>query len=103
MEPSPQERLWQALSCIPEGQVIAYGSLAVMAGLPGRARWVGRTLAALPSDTRLPWHRVINAAGRISFAPGTEAFEHQRSRLEAEGIVVRDDGRVDKRTFMTGL
>jgi methylated-DNA-protein-cysteine methyltransferase-like protein len=37
----------------------------------------------------LPWHRVLNAAGRISFPEGSAAHALQRSRLEAEGVQFR--------------
>ena len=80
---------------IPRGHVASYGQIARLAGLPGRARLVGRALAETPAEAGpLPWHRVINAQGRISLtgAPGRE----QRKRLRAEGIVVRGD-RIDLR------
>jgi len=39
-----------------------------------------------PAASRLPWYRIINASGRISLPPGSEACKQQRARLEAEGI-----------------
>jgi len=50
------------------------------------ARLVGRTLANLPSGSRLPWHRVVNAALRISERGDDRAMDEQRRRLEREGI-----------------
>lgn len=58
-----------------------------MAGLPGYARYVGTVLKKLPSGSRLPWHRVINASGRISFPQGSEQYQRQKQLLEAEGVV----------------
>jgi len=81
---------------IPEGKVISYGELAALAGLGRAARWVGRTLSQLPQDTRLPWHRVLGAGGRLSLAAGTPSGEEQRARLRAEGLIIRND-RVDMR------
>ena len=81
---------------IPEGKVISYGELAALAGLGRAARWVGRTLSQLPQDTRLPWHRVLAAGGRLSLAAGTASGEEQRARLRAEGLTIRND-RVDMR------
>jgi methylated-DNA-protein-cysteine methyltransferase-like protein len=53
--------------------------------MPRHARLVGRTLRDLPRGTRLPWHRVVNAALRIApRAAGGETA--QRERLEAEGV-----------------
>lgn len=69
---------------IPVGQVATYGQIAKLIGLPSHARFVGSTLRALPENTKLPWHRVVNASLRISQRGGGEA--KQRKRLQAEGI-----------------
>lgn len=84
--PSPAERIWQVVALIPPGKVATYGQVAALAGMPRHARLVGRTLSNLPSRSRLPWHRVINAAGRISLRSGTDGHRKQRTRLEAEGV-----------------
>lgn len=83
------ERIWRVVASIPPGEVESYGSVARRAGLPRRARLVGRALKAAPDELRLPWHRVVNAAGRISFPEGSAAHALQRSRLEAEGVQFR--------------
>jgi methylated-DNA-protein-cysteine methyltransferase-like protein len=83
----------RAIRSIPEGCVASYGELAARAGLPGRARMVGRILAEMP-DAKLPWHRVLRSDGRIAFAPGSRSFREQVRRLAGEGIVVVH-GRVD--------
>lgn len=88
------ERVWRVVASIPAGQVATYGQIADLAGLPGGARRVGRVLAALPTDSRLPWHRVINAAGRVSL-PGAHGAR-QRRLLRAEGVYFRNQ-RVDLR------
>lgn len=56
------------------------------------------TLEALPSNTTLPWHRVINAKGEISFPIDSEAHVKQRSRLKKEGIEF-ENGRVSMRIY----
>ncbi|MDO3387083.1 MGMT family protein [Gilvimarinus sp. SDUM040013] len=81
--------LYTALMQVPPGSVVTYGQLAQLAGRPGAARWAGSVLKALPEHTKLPWHRVIAANGRISL-PG-DAATKQRRRLEAEGIVFKGD------------
>ncbi|WP_052081006.1 MGMT family protein [Pseudomonas sp. ML96] len=96
---SPEGRraaLYLVLAQIPAGKVTSYGELAALAGLGRAARWVGRTLSQLPEDTRLPWHRVLGAGGRLSLAAGTASGEEQRARLRAEGLTIRND-RVDMR------
>lgn len=88
------ERIWKAVAEIPYGQVASYGGIARRAGLPRRARLVGRALRLAPDSLELPWHRVLNAQGRISLPAGSKAHRTQRRLLEAEGIVFRR-GRVD--------
>lgn len=71
---------------IPRGRVASYGQVAKLAGLPGRARQVGYAMHALPNGTTVPWHRVVNAQGKVSRRriPGAELT--QRMLLEREGI-----------------
>ena len=89
---APDERIWSVVASIPAGRVATYGQVAELAGLPGGARQVGRVLANLPTGTRLPWHRVVNAAGKTSL-PGA-AGARQRARLRDEGVTLHD-GRVN--------
>jgi methylated-DNA-protein-cysteine methyltransferase-like protein len=77
---------------------MSYGAVAVLAGLPGRARQVGYAMHALPAGTTVPWHRVVNAQGRVSRRrrPGAEIT--QRMRLEQEGVRFSAAGRIDLAT-----
>ncbi|MDG9883281.1 MGMT family protein [Pseudomonas putida CSV86] len=83
--------LYLVLDQIPPGKVVSYGELAEMAGLGRAARWVGRTLSQLPADTRLPWHRVLGAGGRLSLEQGTPSGDEQRARLRAEGVSMHNN------------
>ena len=83
-----KERIWQIVYRIPRGNVASYGQVAKMADLPGYARYVGYVMKTLPADTKLPWYRVVNSQGRISFVLGTSQYLRQKSLLEAEGIVL---------------
>ncbi len=96
--PSNTQLIWQVLARIPAGKVVSYGQLAELAGLPGYARFVGSTLKNLPKETTLPWHRVINAAGKISFEIGSPAYLRQKVRLEDEGVKVIQ-GRIALATY----
>jgi methylated-DNA-protein-cysteine methyltransferase-like protein len=80
--------IWQQVAAIPFGKVATYGQIARLCGYPGHARYVGTTLKQLPSDSALPWHRVINARGHIAFAEGSAAGQRQRERLQREGVEV---------------
>jgi methylated-DNA-protein-cysteine methyltransferase-like protein len=42
----------------------------------------------------VPWHRVVNAAGRVSLGEERGAAPLQRALLEAEGIVFDARGRI---------
>lgn len=88
------ERIWREVAAIPRGQVASYGGIARRAGLPRRARLVGHALKVAPDNLRLPWHRVVNARGAISFPPGSHACRLQRDLLEREGVRIRN-GRVE--------
>ena len=79
-------RIWDVVAGIPTGCVLNYGEVARLAGLPGRARLVGRALGLAPKKMKLPWHRVVNAQGQISFKSGGAKHRAQRERLEAEGV-----------------
>jgi methylated-DNA-protein-cysteine methyltransferase-like protein len=79
---------------IPRGRVSSYGEIAARAGLPKRARLVGRVLGDAGPAAKLPWHRVLRADGRIAFPAGSRAFREQRARLIAEGVAVAK-GRID--------
>ena len=85
-------RICLALAQVPPGRVVTYGELALLAGYPRAARLVGQTLRKLPQGTRLPWHRVINAQGRISLPE--PAAQRQLERLRNEGVTPVN-GRVD--------
>ncbi len=87
-------RIWKVVAEIPRGSVASYGGIARRAGLPRRARLVGHALKVAPAKLRLPWHRVVNALGRISLPAGSKAHRTQRRLLEEEGVVFRN-GRIN--------
>ena len=91
------QRIRATVDSIPAGRVATYGQVAALAGLPGRARLVGRTLRELEEESALPWHRVIGADGRLH--TGDAAREEQARRLAREGVAVGPTGRVDLARF----
>jgi methylated-DNA-protein-cysteine methyltransferase-like protein len=99
--PGRYERIYTIVSQIPYGQVATYGQVAEMAGLPGHARLVGYALyrVALP-DRSIPWHRVINAQGKVSESPNRNGSDRlQRDLLEAEGVHFNADQRIDLKRY----
>ncbi|WP_230198382.1 MGMT family protein [Luminiphilus syltensis] len=77
-------RVHTVVARIPEGRVASYGQIAELAGYPRRARWIGKVLSAIPSDSALPWHRVIASSGQITCPRAQDAAQ----RLKAEGVSV---------------
>lgn len=90
-----EERIWQVVQLIPEGAVASYGQIADLAGLPGRARLVGKCLGKVPEhgykDRFVPWYRVLRSTGQIAFPVGSKHFDEQRAKLTAEGIEVKSN------------
>ena len=93
-------RIYAVVRRVPFGRVTTYGAVARIAGLPGHARQVGYALSALPTGTSVPWHRVINAQGKLSLERvGSSSGTTQRIRLVREGVVVDAGGRVSLARF----
>ncbi|HEX7338652.1 MAG TPA: methylated-DNA--[protein]-cysteine S-methyltransferase [Rhodanobacteraceae bacterium] len=91
-------RIYAAIAAIPAGRVASYGAIARRAGLPGRARLVGRALSETPAGLTLPWHRVLRADGHVALPRDSAGFIEQCQRLRAEGVDVRN-GRVPMAAF----
>lgn len=81
-------RIWKTVQAIPAGKVASYGQIADLAGLPGRARLVGKALGKVPDGCKVPWYRVLRSDGKIPFAPGSNLAEEQKDCLQEEGVVV---------------
>ena len=79
--------VWKVVSEIPSGHVLTYGEVARLAGLPRAARRVSQALRRAPRDMELPWHRVINSQGKISFPEDSSGWKRQKDKLEDEGVV----------------
>lgn len=94
-------RVWDIVRQIPYGEVATYGQIASLLsppeGVPEKTykafgpRWVGSAMAACPDD--IPWHRVINAQGKISLRGGGDSL--QRQLLEGEGVRFDERDRVN--------
>ena len=83
-EADAKARVLLTVSQIPEGRVSSFGRIAEASGFPRKARWVGRVLSKLPSDTEIPWHRVLGHSGHIT-CPRKDLA---KTRLEREGVEV---------------
>ncbi|HKX23984.1 MAG TPA: MGMT family protein [Candidatus Saccharimonadales bacterium] len=88
-----KERVFALVAQIPAGKFMTYGQIAALCGEP-RAAWeVGQIAHNGPTD--LPWQRVVNKQGGLAVGwPGGGQAAH-RAILEAEGVEVDEDFRVD--------
>ena len=94
VRPGFHASVYTVVRAVPAGTVTTYGDVGTALGSPRVARHVGWALAALTDDS-VPWHRVVNASGRISFKGDTPRAVLQRARLEAEGIHFASSGRIE--------
>jgi len=91
--------IYDIVARIPCRRVATYGQIAELAGIPGQPRRIGYALSALPEDSNIPWHRVINAQGKISTRSGSGPDKFQRRLLKQEGIEFEASGRIDLSRF----
>lgn len=73
----------QVVRAIPRGAVLSYSRVAVLAGIPGRARLVGKLLRHTGGP--LPWWRVVRADRTLA----EPVAEKQRRKLRAEGVSLK--------------
>jgi methylated-DNA-protein-cysteine methyltransferase-like protein len=92
------ERIWKTVERIPKGKVSSYGQIADFAGLPGRARLVGKSLGKVPSTRSINWHRVLRSNGQLAFEKGSKQAREQTDLLLADGVLVFNS-RVNMKTF----
>jgi len=92
------QSVWKVVSEIPSGHVLTYGEVARLSGMPRAARRVSQALRRAPRGMELPWHRVINAQGKISFPEDSGGWMRQKDKLENEGVVFLN-GKVDLERF----
>ena len=89
------QRVYAVVARIPHGRVATYGQVAELIGAWGCARQVGWALKRLALPSEVPWHRVVNAQGRISLSLGREGSAWmQLELLRQEGVPVDDQGRL---------
>ena len=90
--------IWETIAEIPKGCVASYGQIADIAGIPRGARQVGYALRHLPDGHGVPWHRVLQASGKIAFEKGSRAYKEQSKRLMMEDVAVMA-GKVDMNKY----
>lgn len=80
--------VYKLVKQIPRGRVLSYGAVAKILRLKGGARSAGRAMSATPSGKGIPWHRVLNASGKIVIREPYASL--QKKLLESEGVTVTE-------------
>lgn len=109
------DKVFEIVKRIPEGKVSTYGQVARLMGSPRSARYVGFALRRNPEPTAthlgdkptasqlqaienaasIPCHRVLFGDGRLCHGFAFGGPDVQRSLLEAEGVMFKDNDHVD--------
>lgn len=87
------ERVYAIVAQIPRGRVMTYGQIAALCGAAWAAWEVGQIANHGPED--LPWQRVVNKQGGLARGWPHGGIAGHRAQLEADGVVVSDDFKVD--------
>jgi methylated-DNA-protein-cysteine methyltransferase-like protein len=88
-----KDRVYAIVAQIPKGRVMTYGQIAALCGAAWAAWEVGQVAHLGPTD--LPWQRVVNKQGGLARGYTTGGLEAHKRDLEAEGIAVSEDYKVD--------
>jgi methylated-DNA-protein-cysteine methyltransferase-like protein len=98
---SAYNTIYNTVRQIPKGKVATYGQIANLANLYGKARLVGYALYRVDKNSDIPWHRVINAKGEISYSPLRHGADYvQKSLLEQEGVKFNSAEKVNLREYL---
>ena len=90
------EKIYTIVKRISPGKVATYGQIAALVGPGLPARIIGYALHGLPEKTDIPWHRVINRMGKISFSPSRNNHDAlQKHLLEQEGVLFNSEDKID--------
>ena len=92
------QKILDIVQQIPKGKVATYGQIAFIAGTQN-PRLVGFALATLKEGTDIPWFRVINSKGKISFPEQSDGFKIQYSLLQNEGIIFDTNNQINLKQF----
>lgn len=84
---------------IPAGKVATYKQVAGLAGKEHGSRGVAWILHSCSTQYKLPWHRVLNSQGKISFGIKSYNFKEQKRRLEREGVEISTAGVLSLKKF----
>ena len=85
------QNVYDVVQLIPEGRWTSYGAIAHYLGAKGSARMVGWAMNNAHGIPGLPAHRVLNREGMLTGKGHFRPPESMQARLEAEGLLVKND------------
>lgn len=99
-QPSKYQIIYDVVRKIPIGKVLTYGQVAELAGLYGKARLAGYALFRVDLESDIPWQRVVNAKGEISYSEARCGGDYlQKTLLEQEGIEFKANNCIDLKKY----
>ena len=99
-QPSKYQVIYDVVRKIPVGKVLTYGQVAELAGLYGKARLAGYALFRVGLESDIPWQRVVNAKGEISYSEARCGGDYlQKTLLEQEGIEFKLNNCIDLKKY----
>lgn len=87
------------IKAVPRGKVATYKQIAELSGKPQASRGVAWILHSCSTIYKLPWHRVLNSKGKISFERGSHNYRKQKRLLEGEGIRFSESDQLDMKKY----
>ena len=91
------EKIYEVVRLVPFGMVAIYGKVAQLSGV-NNARLVGYALSNLQANTEIPWHRIVNRDGAISYREGGGPGL-QKNLLKSEGIAFSEKDRINLKVY----
>ena len=93
------QAILEYLLTIPDGKVVTYGQIAEWMGNKGLSRLVGNYLHQNPDPDRYPCYKVVNHQGKLTGRFAFGGINVQKELLEADGVEVSDDYRVNLKKY----
>lgn len=94
-----KNKVYEFVKNIPKGKVATYGQIAECLGNKNLARMVGNVLHNNPDPENIPCHRVVNTKGEAAKHFAFGGAKGQREKLEKEGIIFQENGRIDLKKY----
>ena len=76
-----EQKLYVGLAATPLGRAATDGQVGKLAALAQGRRAAGSTLHHMAQVSSPPWHRIINAEGKIALPPDGDSFARQKALL----------------------